>query len=87
MSSRVTLVFGVYLCDAVQNIQSPRLTGDVGVMILLGQRGAGVVFAIFGSYPFQLVEELVQFSPPKPPLEQTLDLLCWPSRLVAKRLA
>jgi hypothetical protein len=83
-SSAVALVSGIYLGDAIQNIQPPGLAGDVGVMILFRQHNAGVVFAILRSNPLQLVEELVQFSPSKPPIEQVRDLLRL-KRLVSKR--
>lgn len=45
-------------------------------MIVFRQRRTRVIVAVLGRDPFQLVEELVQFSSSQPPGEQVKDLLC-----------
>jgi hypothetical protein len=71
------LITGIDFGDAVQYVQSPCLPRNVGMMIVLGEHNTRVIVAVVGCDPFQLIEELVQFSPAEPPVEQVTDLLCW----------
>jgi hypothetical protein len=85
LSTGLALIPRVDFGDAIQYVHSSRLPRDVGVVIVFGQRRARVIGAIFCCNLLQLSEELIQFSPFKPPIEQVADLLCWFERLVSKR--
>jgi hypothetical protein len=77
VSAGLPLITAVDFGNAVQYVEPPRLPGDVGVVIMFGQDGTCVIVAVFRRDLLQLIEELVQFSPSKPPIEQVADLLCW----------
>jgi hypothetical protein len=56
------LILRVHFRNTIQQVETPGLAGDVGVVIAFGQDGAGVVFAIFGGDSLKLGEEVIQLS-------------------------
>lgn len=82
IAAGMTLIAAIDFGDAVQYVQPSGLPHNVSMVIPFVQEHTRVVIAVCRRDLFQFIEQLVQFSLMKPPLEQVTDLLCWSERLV-----